>query len=296
MRGLVRRFGSKTALAGVDLEVGAGEIHALLGPNGAGKTTLTRILCGLVDPDDGEVNTSGATALVPSGDRSFYLRISGLENLIFFARLHGMRFRGARDRSRQVLGEVGLADAANLPVGRYSHGMQKRLAVARSLLPHPKVLVVDEATHDLDPEGATRIRALMRELTRDGATVLWTTQRIEEIQGFAQAVTLLHRGKVGFVGSVGDLVAIAPSKRYIVRVQHSTLARPPEENSLRAAVGRTARLAGAGGAEDEFLLTPAEGRLGSAMAALATAGYEVTSCRQERAEIEDAFLALAAQA
>jgi ABC-2 type transport system ATP-binding protein len=293
--GLVRRFGVKTALAGVDLNVAPGEIHALLGPNGAGKTTLTRILCGLVHPDEGEVKTVGPAALVPSGDRSFYLRISGMENLIFFARLHGMRLRSARARSRRALGEVGLAEAADVPVGRYSHGMQKRLSVARTLLMDPRVLVVDEATHDLDPEGATRIRGLMTNLAREGAAVLWTTQRIEEIQGFAQTVTFLHRGKVGFVGSVGDLVALAPSRRYVVAVRNGNPGRPPEAHVLQTAVGPAASLAAVGGGCDEFLLAPTEGRLGSAIAALASAGYEVMSCRQERAEIEEAFLALAAR-
>jgi ABC-type multidrug transport system ATPase subunit len=293
VRGVVRRFGLKTALARVDLAVAPGQVHALLGPNGAGKTTLTRILCGLVDPDEGQVQTAGAVALVPSGDRSFYLRIGGLENLIFFARLHGMRLRVARDRALQALDQVGLAEAANVPVGRYSHGMQKRLSVARALLTNPKVLLVDEATHDLDPEGATRIRGLVTDLARRGAAVLWTTQRIEEIRGFAHAVTFLHQGKVGFMGSVGDLIALAPHQRYVVRVRNGNPDRPPDAHVLQTAVGTVACLSDAGGAQGEFLLTPTDGRFGSAIAALATAGYEVMTCRQERAEIEDAFLALA---
>ena len=295
VRGVGRRFGSTTALAGVDLSVASGEIHALLGPNGAGKTTLTRIVCGLVEPEAGEVRTAGAPALVPSGDRSFYLRISGIENLIFFARLHGLRLRAARRRALEVLDEVGLAEAAKVPVGRYSHGMQKRLAVGRALLTNPMVLVVDEATHDLDPEGATRIRGLVRNLAGRGAAVLWTTQRIEEIRAFADTVTFLHQGKVGFVGSVGDLVAIAPQQHYVVRVRNGHPDRPPAVQVLQAAVGTVARLADCGAGRGEFMLTPVDGRLGSAIAALATAGYEVTSCRQERAEIEDAFLALAAR-
>src|ERR1700730_12714352 len=90
VQGVTRRFGARSALDGVSLTVAAGEIHALLGPNGAGKTTLTRVVCGLVEPDVGTVVCSGAVGLVPSGDRTFYLRISGLENLLFFARLHGL--------------------------------------------------------------------------------------------------------------------------------------------------------------------------------------------------------------
>jgi ABC-2 type transport system ATP-binding protein len=114
-RGLTRRFGPKVALDDVRFEVGQGELHALLGPNGAGKTTLIRILLGLLEPTEGSVELLGGEVrrnirelrhligFVPSGDRSFYLRISGLENLVFFARLHGVARREAVERSREVL-------------------------------------------------------------------------------------------------------------------------------------------------------------------------------------------------
>src|SRR5215210_1970635 len=132
---LYRRFGEVEALRGVDLEVAAGEIHGILGPNSAGKTTLMRILCGVVDPTSGAAYVLNRRAgrsrelreqigLVPSGDRSFYLRLSGLENLVFFARMHGLRRRSAAERSATPLEAVGLGDAARRPVNAYSHGMQ----------------------------------------------------------------------------------------------------------------------------------------------------------------------------
>lgn len=146
---LRRCFKSVVALDGVSLVVRPGEIHALLGPNGAGKTTLLRVLTGLVEPDSGSVRVAGADAsrasralrtrvgLVPSGDRSFYLRISGLENLVFFGRMYGMGRKAALEHARVALEQVELTDAARRPVGEYSHGMQKRLGVARALLPDP---------------------------------------------------------------------------------------------------------------------------------------------------------------
>src|SRR3954453_2168963 len=151
---LHRRFGAVEALRGVTFEVEAGEIHALLGPNGAGKTTLMRILSGLVDPSAGTAYVLDRRAgqsrhlvgLVPSGDRSFYLRLSGLDNLMFFARMHGLRRRAARERAAELLGAVGLGEAASRPVNTNSHGMQKRLSSARALLHAPAVLLVDEAT------------------------------------------------------------------------------------------------------------------------------------------------------
>ncbi|HEV2786091.1 MAG TPA: ABC transporter ATP-binding protein, partial [Solirubrobacteraceae bacterium] len=216
-----RAFGEREVLRDVSLLVRPGEIHALLGPNGAGKTTLLRILCGLTDPTSGSVELATRPGFVPSGDRTFYLRISGLENLIFFARMHGMRRSAARTRAREVLDLVGLGDALRRPVGRYSHGMQKRLSFARALLADARVLLVDEATHDLDPEGAERIRELTRDLAARGAAVLWTTQRVDEIRGFAGAITFLHRGEVRFAGSVAELIARGDtSPRYVMRVRN----------------------------------------------------------------------------
>jgi ABC-2 type transport system ATP-binding protein len=197
VEGLHRSFGSVHALKGVDLEVAPGEVHALLGPNGAGKTTLMRILSGLVDPSDGSAYVLEQRAgrspelrakigMVPPGDRTFYLRLSGVENLMFFARLHGLRRRAARERAVELLDAVGLGDAGGRPISTYSHGMQKRLSFARALLSEPRLLLVDEATHDLDPVAAQQVRDLTGACARDGAAVLWATQRIEELHGFAR--------------------------------------------------------------------------------------------------------------
>jgi ABC-2 type transport system ATP-binding protein len=221
VRGLERRYGARVALAGVDVSVAAGEIHALLGPNGAGKTTLLRILAGLVDPTAGAAEVlgmdvargtralRGRVGLVPADDRSAYQRISGVENLAFFARLHGLRKRAAFARAREVLDDVGLGDRADDPVGDWSHGMQQRLAVARALLTEPAVVLIDEATHDLDPAAAAAVRALVAERARRGTTVLWATQRLDELRDFADAVTLLAGGRVRFRGTVQALAARA---------------------------------------------------------------------------------------
>ena len=298
VRDLTRCFGDREVLRSVSLQVERGRIHALLGPNGAGKTTLLRILSGLVDPTAGSVALASPPGLVPSGDRTFYLRISGLENLVFFGRMHGMRRAQARRRAEEMLELVGLGDAARRPVGRYSHGMQKRLSFARALLVDPMVLLVDEATHDLDPQGAERIRELARDLASRGASILWTTQRIDEIRGFADAVTFLNRGEIRFAGSVPDLIAHgAAAPRYVLRVRNGNPDVPPAPAALQAALGPRAAVAAAGDGQGEhFLVAPRNGTsLGGAIAALAGAGYDVLSCRQERSEVEEAFLALAAE-
>lgn len=219
--GLHRRFDARTAITGIDLTVQPGEIHALLGPNGAGKTTLIRTLAGLVKPTAGTVEVAGVDAargprilqgrvgLVPSNDRSAYLRISGVENLVFFARLHGMRKRAAFERAREVLDQVGLSDRADDPVSAWSHGMQQRLSVARALLTDPPVLLIDEATHDLDPLAAATVRRLVADRAERGTAVLWATQRLDELRDFADEVTLLDSGRAAFNGTVDALAALA---------------------------------------------------------------------------------------
>jgi ABC-2 type transport system ATP-binding protein len=300
-RGVTRRFGVRTALDGVSVSVARGEVHALLGPNGAGKTTFLRALTGLVAPDSGEVRVVGLdatratraararTGFVPAGDRTFYLRLSGLENLLFFGRLHGIRRRAARKRALEVIEDVGLSDAARRPVGTYSHGMQKRLSVGRALLTRPEVLLVDEATHDLDPSASAGVRAIISGLADQGTAVLWATQRIDEIRGFAHTVTLLGDGSVRFSGSVPGLMAHAEASAFVVRLEFG--ADPGAQHALASVLGGVATVEPYDG--EHWLLELAEGRLLSdAVSALAASGVHVLSCHRERSELEDAFAAL----
>jgi ABC-2 type transport system ATP-binding protein len=305
-----RRFGARVALDEVSLAVGAGRIEALLGPNGAGKTTLVRVLTGLVKPDTGTARVLGVDTwecprelrarmgLVPSGDRSLYLRISGLENLAFFGRLHGMSKRQAFARAHELLDLVGLADAARLRSGFYSHGMQKRLSIARALLTEPSVLLIDEATHDLDPEAAARMRELVRRLADGGAAVVWATQRIEEIRGFADGVTLLRQGEAAFQGTVSQLIALATPRRYVLRLRNGGGAGRDLEPLLRGAIGAGGAIAAVddGDPEDFLLHLNEEAVLGEVLAALTAGGVDVLGCREERSEIENAYLNLAGSA
>ncbi|MDR7554838.1 MAG: ABC transporter ATP-binding protein [Armatimonadota bacterium] len=304
--GVCHRYGAAVVLSDVSLGVAAGEIHAVLGPNGAGKTTLLRILCGLLTPTTGAVRLMGRpvteapraarrwVGFVPGGDRTFYLRLSGLENLIFFGRLWGMTVGEARTRALQRLAEVGLDGVAHLRVAAYSHGMQKKLAIARALLPNPPVLLIDEATHDLDPEASRTVRELVATAARQGAAVLWATQRVDEIRGFAHTVTLLHRGMVRFSGTVPQLLAQTVPDRYVLRVTNGRGGNHPSAAELQAALGRHGTIARAGGQDaGDYVLTMHNGAvLGDALAALSAARFHVLSCREERPGLEEAFLRL----
>ncbi len=300
---VVRRFGESWALHGVSLRIMPGQTHALLGPNGAGKTTLLRILSGLTTADGGEIKTFGRVSdgamtrdaratvgLVPSGDRSFYLRLSGLQNLVFFARLYGGSRRSATERSWEMLRWVGLEGAAKRQVGEYSHGMQKRLSIARGLLMDPPVLLVDEATHDLDPDAASRVRDLVADARDRGTAVIWATQRLDEIRGFADRVTLLHEGRVRFEGTVPELMAITVPLRHLI---HVPSIRDGGHEAAAVALRGMAEASPSGETGEHLLIVLEAGvPLGQAIAALTAAGFEVVSCREERSEIESAFLAL----
>jgi len=276
-------------------------VHALLGPNGAGKTTLLRILSGLVTPDEGAVRLLGehpdrsrdVLGLVPAGDRSFYLRISALENLVFFARLHGLKRREATTRARIALEAVGLADVESRRAGLLSKGMQRRLAIARALLASPAILLVDEATHDLDPEGARRVRELALAAAAEGRAVLWTTQRLEEIAGFATRVTLLDRGVERFCGSVDALMEHSVVSRYVITLRHPDADAASVAAAASAALGRPDAVVPVPGDAGRFVLELDEDAvLGDVLAALALAGFPAYACRPDRSEIEEAFVAL----
>ncbi|HSL11293.1 MAG TPA: ABC transporter ATP-binding protein [Actinomycetota bacterium] len=307
---VVRRFDATTALDGVSLRLASGSIHALLGPNGAGKTTLLRIMTGQVAPDRGEVRLLGvpwsrATSrrlrqtfgFVPSGDRSFYLRLTAVENLTFFGRLYGLRRSAALQRTREVLEAVELSHAADRPVGVFSHGMQKRLSLARALLLDPPILFVDEATHDLDPQASARARDLVASAARDGAAVIWATQRVDEIRGFADRVTLLDRGVVRFAGTVPELMGTSGMQRFLLHVSVGPGSSEPTIARLSALLDDVIVLPAGGSGEEEHVVValPPDGVLGDVIAKIAGAGIRVLACREERSEIEQAFLRLTAE-
>jgi ABC-2 type transport system ATP-binding protein len=261
----------------------------------------------LLLPDSGQVSVAGIDVTAdpmtarrqigffPSADRTFYLRITGLENLVFFGRLYGVRRREAIARARRRMADVGLADAIEQRVGTYSHGMQKRLSMARALLMDPPVLVIDEATDGLDPEGARRVQDLTRSIAEDGTSVIWTTQRLDEIRGFADAVTVLDRGTTTFQGTVEDLMLRSTARAYLLRLRGSEGAALEDAAVARAdeAVGERGTLSRAGVDREHFRLDlTAEAVLGEVLADLATAGVIVLDCAQQRSELEESFLRL----
>ena len=204
-----------TALDGVDLEVSQGEVFGLLGPNGAGKTTLLKILCTLLLPTDGRAAVGGhdvveaprqvrqAVGYCLDTERSFYYRLSGVQNLAFFATLNNLRPWEASARIAEVLGMLGLNGAADDPFMTYSRGMQQKLGLARALLTDPAVLLLDEPTKTLDPGAASELRRFLRGTLaeRRGKTILLVTHSLEEARECCDRVAIMDQGRIFFQGT-----------------------------------------------------------------------------------------------
>jgi oleandomycin transport system ATP-binding protein len=216
--GLIRRFGTTTALDGIDLTVPAGTILALLGPNGSGKTTTIRILSTLLRPDAGRVTIAGfdlrtrpmavRAAIGLTGQyASVDETLTGRENLELIGTLLGQRRPDRRARAAALLDRMDLADAADRAVRTYSGGMRRRLDLAVSLCGRPRVLFLDEPTTGLDPRGRTGLWDTIRDLVAEGTTVLLTTQYLEEADQLADRIVLLDHGRVIAEGTSGELKA-----------------------------------------------------------------------------------------
>jgi ABC-2 type transport system ATP-binding protein len=211
-RGLAKRYGSVEALAGVDLEVGEGELVGLLGPNGAGKSTLTKIACGLVRPSAGSVEVAGAKAgSLEARRRLGYLAelfrfpgwTSADELLVLHQRLSGSD--GGEAERTELLDLVGLLEARTRRVEAMSKGMQQRLGIAQALVGTPSVLLLDEPTSALDPVGRRVVRSLLEELQRRGVSVLLNSHLLSEVELVCDRVVILLAGKVVAAGAPAEL-------------------------------------------------------------------------------------------
>jgi ABC transporter DrrB family efflux protein len=216
VEGVVKRFGETMALDGAVLEVPGGMVFALLGPNGAGKTTLIRILATLLAPDAGRAEVLGHDVeREPAAVRELLgltgqfaavdELLTGRENLEMFGRLFKLSREEARRRAGELLERFDLAQAADRPARTYSGGMRRRLDIASSLLTRPRVLFLDEPTTGLDPRSRNEIWAIVRELRREGTTLLLTTQYLEEADQLADRIAVIDHGKVIAEGTGNEL-------------------------------------------------------------------------------------------
>ena len=206
-RGLVKRYGQTTALAGIDFEVPTGTVTAVLGPNGAGKTTAVRILTTLAEPDEGEATVAGYDVRtqpkevrrrigLAAQDATVDPLMTGRENLIMLGELHQYRRREAVVRADQLLEEFSLVDAGNRVTSGYSGGMRRRLDLAATLVSEPEVLFLDEPTTGLDPRARAELWTVLDGLVDRGTTLLLTTQYLEEAERLADDIIVIDHGRI----------------------------------------------------------------------------------------------------
>lgn len=216
-RSLTKRYGTFVAVDNLDLTIRRGEIFGLLGPNGAGKTTTILMLLGLTEPTSGWVQVCGFDPVrSPLAVKSvvgylpdnvgFYPGMSGRENLRYTAALNGLAKKETEERVAALLEQVGLADAADKRAGTYSRGMRQRLAIADALIKRPSVLILDEPTIGIDPEGVRDLLSMLHHLSRDeGITILLSSHLLHQVQEVCDRVGIFVRGRLIASGRVREL-------------------------------------------------------------------------------------------
>jgi ABC-2 type transport system ATP-binding protein len=291
--GIVKRYGRTTALDGLSLSVGRGELVGLLGPNGAGKTTAIKLLLGLARPTAGTGTVLGA----PLGERETRARIGYLPELFRYQpwlrarevlRLHAELARLAPvERPRAVddaLELIGLADRADDPVGGFSKGMQQRLGLGVALLGRPELILLDEPTSALDPVGRTDVRAIVRSARDRGATVILNSHLLTEVERVCDRVVILHHGRTIASGSLDEVVAAGGVRIRVTGLADAAL-------TLDAGFGPVS-------ADGEWLtlMSLDAGRVPDVVAALVGAGGRIHAVEPGRGSLEARFLELMAGA
>jgi daunorubicin resistance ABC transporter ATP-binding subunit len=297
--GLTKRFGSTQALQGLDLQVPAGAILGVLGPNGAGKTTAVRILTTLTQPDSGTAAVAGYDVVTQSAevqrsigvtaqDATLDAVLTGRQNLVMVGRLSGLGRREAKQQAGDLLERFGLSEAADRILRGYSGGMRRRLDLAASLVTRPPVLFLDEPTTGLDPTSRVRMWGVIRELVSEGATLLLTTQYLDEADELADRIIVVDHGTAIAEGTAAQLKAQVGGARLEVTL---TDAQPGAAAALRGLVTGEVSVSRDG----RRLRAPvrSEGGLATTVVrALDAAGVRVDDVQVHQPSLDDVFFAL----
>ncbi|WP_307715806.1 ATP-binding cassette domain-containing protein [Streptomyces sp. V4I23] len=303
VRGLVKHYGETKALDGVDLDVREGTVLGVLGPNGAGKTTLVRCLSTLIVPDAGRATVAGYDVVRQSRQlrRTIGLtgqyasvdeKLSGWENLYMIGRLLDLPRREARRRADEMLERFSLTEAAGRAAATYSGGMRRRLDLAASMINRPAVLYLDEPTTGLDPRTRNEVWDEVRHMVAEGATVLLTTQYMQEAEQLASELTVIDRGQVIAHGAVDELKAKVGGRTLEIRPSD-----PAQLTGMARAVSE-AGLDGVGGVQilaDEGRLTVpilSDEQLTAVVGLLGGGGYGIAHIGTHLPGLDEVFLAV----
>jgi ABC-2 type transport system ATP-binding protein len=226
VRQLVKRFGELVAVDGVSFEIEQGEIFGLLGPNGAGKTTTISMISCLLEPDGGDVLVDGHSVRTHSIDVrrvlgvvpqeiALYPTLTAAENLRFWGRMYGLSGSALAEAVEYGLAMAGLEDKARVRVETFSGGMKRRINIAAGVLHRPRVLLMDEPTVGIDPQSRNHILDTVRELNREGMTVVYTSHYMEEVEALCDRIAIVDHGRVIAVGTLQELRELVGDEDHI---------------------------------------------------------------------------------
>jgi ABC-2 type transport system ATP-binding protein len=292
--GLTKKYGRAVAVDHISFNVGRGEIFGLLGPNGAGKTTTILMLLGLTEPTSGRATVAGFDPLrqplevkrrvgyMPDAV-GFYDNLSGRANLGYCAALCGLKGPEVEARIQAALKRVRLEESGDKPVRVYSRGMRQRLAIAEILMKGASVAILDEPTGGLDPQSTREFLDLVRSLKQEGMTILLSSHLLDLVQTICDRVALFHRGRIGVMGRVDDLISNVLGGSHVIKVE-------ARGDGLAAAIARARGVTRVGEAPGGFRVEAAEDARAAVARAIVGAGGELTGIDVGRASLDEVYV------
>ena len=298
MEGLTKRYGAITAVDNLTLSVRRGEVFGLLGPNGAGKSTTTLMLLGLTDPTAGSARIAGVDCTrnplrvkrfvgYLADNMGFYPEMTGRENLRMTGRMNGLHGEALERRIDGLIERVGIAEAVDRRTGTYSKGMKQRLGIADILMKDPDVLIMDEPTNGIDPEGMRELMALIRQLAEeDGKTILISSHQLHQIQQICDRVGIFVSGRLIACGGIGDLARQLEQENGL---RYEIGARPGGEALVQALRGIKG-VEEAALQEDGLVSLHTRADLGDAIVrTLLDSGFSLTHLRQSSTDLDEIY-------
>lgn len=298
LQGVVKRYDGKAAVDAIDLEIPKGSVFGLIGPNGAGKTTTLKMIATLIQPDEGSVRIAGhelprqvAEARRTIGympDRQGQFRgLTALDYLAYFGRLHGISGRALQQRIDTILELTDLGGVRDELVSALSTGMRQRLALAKTLLHDPEILILDEPASGLDPRARIEIRELLKELGRMGKTVVISSHILADLEEISTSIGIIEQGKLLAAGGLEEIRRASSSGRRTVRVKVSAERR----SASLEIVARTQGVSTAEGVGEDEVRAALDGISGNAiLRALIEGEIEVLEFSEQRVSLEAIFM------
>ncbi len=303
VRELTKAFSDVVAVGGISFEVRRGEVFSLLGPNGAGKSTAISIISGLLRPDSGDALVMGHSILKESmaarrclgvvpQEVALYSDMSARENLVFWGRMYGLSGKDLEARVDEMLAAVGLAERQKGRIGTFSGGMKRRVNIAAALLHSPAVVIMDEPTVGIDPQSRRHILDHVKELNRQGMSVLYTTHYMEEAEELSNRIAIMDKGKVIASGTRDELVRMVGEQ---ARVDLAVTGEPDKAAEAWRKVTGVSRATVEQG-RVAVLAADADAVVPRLFESAAQAGFHISSVDIKEPNLETVFLSLTGRA